>query len=68
MNHRIIQCQCGVTVEDYGTFRVEWFTGIAHDCRRNAEIWVDAIADDALSGDREADRLVAEAVDSWLRS
>lgn len=69
-NHypRLMQCVCGITIEDYGSSRVEWFSGKPHSCRDSAFAWIDSLASDALDGDVDSDHLVAEAVNVWLRA
>ena len=67
-NPRLMQCVCGVTVEDFGSWRVEWFTGEAHSCRYNAASMLDGLTEDALAGDENLDEMVSAAADLWLRS
>ena len=65
MNYsRIMECVCGVTVEDYGTWRVDFANGQAHICRRSDNL--DDLTAQALAGGTDLDKWVAEAVEIML--
>ena len=62
---RIMECRCGVTVEDFGTWRVDFKTGRAHACYQPVDA-LDDLTAQALAGGTDMDKWVVEAACVWL--
>lgn len=63
---RIMECVCGVTVEDFGLWRVDFKTGEAHSCRPQMADALEDITAQALAGQTDLDHWVAEVVETML--
>ena len=66
---RIFLCAgCGGAVLEYeDAVRLDWASGTPHKCASGPPLWVlDAVAAEALAGNRAAARLLPDAVAAWL--
>ena len=63
---RIMECRCGVTVEDFGTWRVDYLTGSAHSCADSVMGSVNDMVRQALAGASDLDEWIAEGIEVWM--